>query len=69
MQIENEYSAIQRAYRALGDSYVQWAAKMAQSMNIGVPWAMCKQNDAPDPMVHDLWQILSSWSWSGDYKS
>ncbi|XP_021900379.1 beta-galactosidase 13-like [Carica papaya] len=51
-QIENEYSAIQRAYRALGDSYVQWAAKMAQSMNIGVPWAMCKQNDAPDPMIN-----------------
>lgn len=50
-QIENEYNQIQLAYRELGDTYVQWAAKLAVGQNIGVPWIMCKQKDAPDPVV------------------
>ena len=50
-QIENEYNHIQLAYDAEGDSYVQWAAKMAVSLDTGVPWIMCKQKDAPDPVV------------------
>ena len=29
-----------------------WAAKMAVGMNTGVPWVMCKENDAPDPVVN-----------------
>ncbi|KAK8995912.1 hypothetical protein V6N11_076166 [Hibiscus sabdariffa] len=32
--------------------YVTWAAKMAVSQNIGVPWIMCQQDDAPDPVYH-----------------
>jgi hypothetical protein len=51
IQIENEYNHIQLAYEADGDNYVQWAAKMAVSLNVGVPWVMCKQKDAPDPVV------------------
>ncbi|KAJ7967162.1 Beta-galactosidase [Quillaja saponaria] len=51
-QIENEYNHVQRAYRHKGDSYVQWAANMAVSMNTGVPWVMCKQKDAPDPVIN-----------------
>ncbi|KAL6219204.1 hypothetical protein ACLB2K_012410 [Fragaria x ananassa] len=51
-QIENEYNAIQLAYRELGDSYVQWAANLAVGQNIGVPWVMCKQVDAPDPVIN-----------------
>lgn len=34
-----------------GKRYVQWCAKMAESQNIGVPWVMCQQSDAPQPMV------------------
>ncbi|PRQ30746.1 putative beta-galactosidase [Rosa chinensis] len=51
-QIENEYNQIQLAYRELGDTYVQWAAKLAVGQNIRVPWIMCKQKDAPDPVYH-----------------
>jgi hypothetical protein len=28
-----------------------WAASMAVSQNIGVPWIMCQQFDAPDTVV------------------
>ncbi|KAL5129884.1 Beta-galactosidase 13 [Glycine soja] len=51
-QIENEYNHIQRAFREEGDNYVQWAAKMAVSLDVGVPWIMCKQRDAPDPVIN-----------------
>ncbi|KAA3463140.1 beta-galactosidase 10-like isoform X1 [Gossypium australe] len=32
--------------------YVTWAARMAVSQNIGVPWIMCQQDDAPDPVIN-----------------
>ncbi|XP_061342159.1 beta-galactosidase 13-like [Gastrolobium bilobum] len=51
-QIENEYNHIQLAYEADGDNYVQWAAKMAVALDAGVPWIMCKQKDAPDPVIN-----------------
>ncbi|XP_068664980.1 beta-galactosidase 13-like [Aristolochia californica] len=51
-QIENEYNNIQLAFKSEGASYVQWAGNMAASMNIGVPWVMCKQRDAPDPVIN-----------------
>ncbi|GMJ08130.1 beta-galactosidase 13 [Hibiscus trionum] len=51
-QIENEYNTIQLAYREKGDSYVQWAAKMALSLDVQIPWIMCKQKDAPDPVIN-----------------
>nr|KYP44066.1 Beta-galactosidase 13 [Cajanus cajan] len=51
-QIENEYNHIQLAYEEKGDSYVQWAANMAVAQQIGVPWVMCKQRDAPDPVIN-----------------
>lgn len=50
-QIENEYNHIQLAYREKGRRYVQWAANMAVKLKTGVPWVMCKQKDAPDPVV------------------
>lgn len=28
-----------------------WAAKMAVELGTGVPWVMCKEDDAPDPVV------------------
>lgn len=36
---------------APGRSYSNWAAKMAVGLGTGVPWVMCKQDDAPDPIV------------------
>ncbi|KAE8669943.1 Beta-galactosidase 11 [Hibiscus syriacus] len=51
-QIENEYNTIQLAFREKGESYIQWVAKTAVDMNIGVPWMMCKQKDAPDPIIN-----------------
>ncbi|KAL9417542.1 hypothetical protein AB3S75_040510 [Citrus x aurantiifolia] len=52
VQIENEYSTIQLAYREKGNKYVQWTGNLAVGMNIGVPWVMCKQKDAPDPIIN-----------------
>ncbi|CAA2960549.1 beta-galactosidase 5-like [Olea europaea subsp. europaea] len=47
-QIENEYGAL----GAAGDAYVNWAAKMAVGLNTGVPWVMCKDDNAPDPVIN-----------------
>ncbi|KAI9200100.1 hypothetical protein LWI28_002739 [Acer negundo] len=51
-QIENEYQTVEAAFRERGPPYVQWAAKMAVGLQTGVPWVMCKQDDAPDPVYH-----------------
>ena len=51
MQIENEYGPESKALGAAGHNYIDWAAKMAVGMNTGVPWVMCKEDDAPDPLV------------------
>ena len=50
-QIENEYGNIMWAYKDAGKAYVKWCAEMAVAQNIGVPWIMCQQADAPQPMV------------------
>lgn len=50
-QIENEYGMVGRAFRQEGKSYVKWTAKLAVELDTGVPWVMCKQDDAPDPLV------------------
>ena len=31
-----------------------WAANMVVELGTGVPWVMCKQDDAPDPIVIKL---------------
>ncbi|KAK9947015.1 hypothetical protein M0R45_012452 [Rubus argutus] len=51
-QIENEYGPESKAYGAAGHNYLDWAAKMAVGLNTGVPWVMCKEDDAPDPMIN-----------------
>lgn len=38
-------------YGEAGKSYVQWCAQMAVAQNIGVPWIMCQQSDAPSSVV------------------
>ncbi|KAF2322731.1 hypothetical protein GH714_029786 [Hevea brasiliensis] len=51
-QIENEYNTVQLAYRELGDKYVQWAGNFALGLQVGVPWVMCKQKDAPGEVIN-----------------
>ncbi|XP_076927574.1 beta-galactosidase 3-like [Bidens hawaiensis] len=51
-QVENEYGSYELSYGEGGRSYTQWAAKMALSQNTGVPWIMCQQWDAPDPVIN-----------------
>ncbi|KAG5566744.1 hypothetical protein RHGRI_002326 [Rhododendron griersonianum] len=50
-QIENEYGNIDSAFGSAGKRYINWAASMATSLDTGVPWVMCQQADAPDPMI------------------
>ncbi|KAL0380498.1 UNVERIFIED_CONTAM: Beta-galactosidase [Sesamum angustifolium] len=51
-QIENEYGPMEYELGAPGRAYTEWAAKMAVDLGTGVPWIMCKQDDAPDPIYH-----------------
>ncbi|KAJ9564503.1 hypothetical protein OSB04_000469 [Centaurea solstitialis] len=51
-QIENEYGSVGKAYGGTGHTYMTWAAKMAVGLDTGVPWVMCKQDDAPDPIIN-----------------
>ncbi|KAJ6331015.1 hypothetical protein OIU76_009581 [Salix suchowensis] len=50
-QIENEYGPVEWEIGAPGKAYTKWAADMAVKLGTGVPWIMCKQEDAPDPMI------------------
>ncbi|KAG4974459.1 hypothetical protein AAZX31_11G175200 [Glycine max] len=51
-QVENEYGNIDAAYGPAAKSYIKWAASMATSLDTGVPWVMCQQADAPDPIIN-----------------
>ncbi|KAK6144403.1 hypothetical protein DH2020_021223 [Rehmannia glutinosa] len=49
-QIENEYGNVESAYGESAKTYINWAASMATSLDTGVPWVMCQQSDAPNPI-------------------
>ncbi|CAN1276223.1 Beta-galactosidase 3 [Linum perenne] len=49
-QVENEYQYYEQFY-GVGKRYAYWAAKMAVSQHTGVPWIMCQEPDAPDPVI------------------
>ncbi|KAM1836147.1 hypothetical protein ACFX14_018109 [Malus domestica] len=51
-QIENEYGNVQSYYGDAGKAYMNWCANFAESLDIGVPWIMCQQSDAPQPMMN-----------------
>ena len=53
-QVENEYGNVEGSYGVGGELYVKWAAETAVNLNTTVPWVMCAQHDAPDPIVSDL---------------
>lgn len=47
-----------KPYGDAGKIYIDWAAKMADSLDVGNPWIMCQQEDAPPPMVNSLFLSL-----------
>eukprot|EP00258_Populus_trichocarpa_P013592 XP_002324727.3 beta-galactosidase 7 [Populus trichocarpa] len=51
-QIENEYGNVMGPYGDAGRRYVNWCAQMAVGQNVGVPWIMCQQSNAPQPMIN-----------------
>ncbi|CAH9146966.1 unnamed protein product [Cuscuta epithymum] len=51
-QIENEYGSQSKGLGSVGNRYTNWAANMALQTDTGVPWVMCKQDDAPDPIIN-----------------
>ncbi|KAH7566338.1 hypothetical protein JRO89_XS08G0140000 [Xanthoceras sorbifolium] len=51
-KIENEYGVQSKLLGSAGYNYMSWAAKMAVEMGTGVPWVMCKEDDAPDPVIN-----------------
>ncbi|XP_022749934.1 beta-galactosidase-like isoform X2 [Durio zibethinus] len=51
-QIENEFGPVEWEIGAPGKAYIKWAAEMAVGLDTGVPWIMCKQDDAPDPVIN-----------------
>ncbi|KAJ8451967.1 hypothetical protein Cgig2_007450 [Carnegiea gigantea] len=51
-QIENEYGRQRTLFGQAGDNYMSWAANMALSTQTGVPWVMCKDTAAPDPIIN-----------------
>ncbi|XP_058729818.1 beta-galactosidase 8-like isoform X2 [Vicia villosa] len=51
-QIENEYGNVDIHYGPAGKSYINWAASIATSLDTGVPWVMCQQVNAPDPIIN-----------------
>lgn len=62
LQIENEYEPERREFGSAGSAYLNWAAKLAVGMETGVPWVMCKEFYAPDPVVstHNWLQFKGS---------
>lgn len=64
LQVENEYGNVEWAYGVAGELYVKWAAATAVGLNTTVPWVMCAQEDAPDPIVSRIHQCFPSCSFS-----
>lgn len=52
LKIENEYGNVMAPYLDAGVQYMNWCANMAVSLNTGVPWIMCQQNNAPQSVVY-----------------
>lgn len=60
-QVENEYGPMESVMGGGAKPYASWAAKMAIGTGAGVPWVMCKQDDAPDPVVRH--HLLSNYEY------
>ncbi|XP_077212588.1 beta-galactosidase-like isoform X1 [Tasmannia lanceolata] len=60
-QIENEYGPVEWEIGAPGKAYTEWAANLAVGLGTGVPWVMCKQDDAPDPIINTCNGFYCEW--------
>ncbi|KAJ3089865.1 Beta-galactosidase 7 [Quaeritorhiza haematococci] len=45
LQMENEYITFEWWNFPWGHYYIQWAANLAKSLDVGVPWFMCEQGN------------------------
>ncbi|XP_061355046.1 beta-galactosidase 7-like [Gastrolobium bilobum] len=68
-QIENEYGDIMWGYGDAGKTYIKWCAQMALAQNIGVPWIMCQQKDAPQPIINTCNGYYCDWFQPNNPKS
>ncbi|XP_010269108.1 PREDICTED: beta-galactosidase 16-like [Nelumbo nucifera] len=64
-QIENEYKNVEGSFHEKGPAYVRWAAQMAVGLQTGVPWVMCKQDDAPDPVINACNGMMCGQTFAG----
>ncbi|KAM0032575.1 putative beta-galactosidase [Helianthus debilis subsp. tardiflorus] len=64
-QIENEYQMVEGAYHEDGTRYLKWTAQMAVDQNTSEPWIMCKQDDAPGPMINTCNGMRCAETWKG----
>ncbi|XP_043720215.1 beta-galactosidase-like isoform X2 [Telopea speciosissima] len=60
-QIENEYGPVEYEVGDTAKAYTKWAAEMAVGLGTGVPWVMCKQDDAPDPIINTCNDFYCDW--------
>ena len=55
-ELENERKSqelcLLRELGATGHAYINRVAKMAVGLDTGVPWVMCKEDDAPNPVIN-----------------
>ncbi|XP_020254221.1 beta-galactosidase 2-like [Asparagus officinalis] len=56
--VENEFRHLERDHEAPAKAYAGWAAKMKLDLDTGIQWIMCKEDDAPDPIIN---------TWNGFY--
>ncbi|KAL6582071.1 Beta-galactosidase 3 [Orobanche minor] len=49
---QNGYGPLSLKLGNPGYQYMTWAANMVVTLDTGVPWAMCKEDDAPDPVIN-----------------
>ncbi|KAJ6683783.1 hypothetical protein OIU85_007475 [Salix viminalis] len=70
-QIENEYGDVENAYGENGWKYVEWCSDLVKSFEVGVPWIMCKQDNAPFPISPKSDSTPKIWTenWSGWFKT
>ncbi|KAJ3282381.1 Beta-galactosidase 8 [Borealophlyctis nickersoniae] len=47
LQMENEYGNVEEHHGIAGHKYIVWAADLANSLNVGIPWIMCQQDNVP----------------------
>ena len=66
LQVETKYKPEEMLFAPAGVNYMNWASQMAVGMDTGIPWVMCKHDDALDPVVSfvnntllDIYMIIS----------